>query len=89
VRKADPTTFMYRLSKNLEASTSWKPKGLSRPVMGLLSLFALLHYTLSMWELGFFTQETIQAVVFGVTRCHNPDHSMYTFPVHGEGELFT
>jgi hypothetical protein len=37
VRRADNlTTFMCRLSKNLGASTSWSPKGLSRPVMGLL-----------------------------------------------------
>jgi hypothetical protein len=27
------------MSKNLEASTSWNPKGLSRPVMELLYLF--------------------------------------------------
>jgi hypothetical protein len=26
---------MCRLSRNLGASTSWNPKGLSRPVMGL------------------------------------------------------
>jgi hypothetical protein len=32
------TTFMCRLSRNLGASTSWNPKGLSRPVMGLLYL---------------------------------------------------
>jgi hypothetical protein len=39
VRRADNlTTFMCRLSKNLGASTSWDPKGLSRPVMGLLYL---------------------------------------------------
>jgi hypothetical protein len=31
-------TFMCRLSRNLGASTSWNPKGLSRPVMGLLYL---------------------------------------------------
>jgi hypothetical protein len=30
------TTFMCRLSRNLGASTSWNPKGLSRHVMGLL-----------------------------------------------------
>jgi hypothetical protein len=30
------TTFMCQLSINLGASTSWNPKGLSRPVMGLL-----------------------------------------------------
>ena len=37
VRRADNfTTFMCRLSWNLGASTSWKPRGLSRPVIGLL-----------------------------------------------------
>ena len=41
VRRADNlTTFMCRLSWNLEASTSWNPQGLSRPVMGLLYLFS-------------------------------------------------
>ena len=30
---------MCRLSRNLWASTSWNPKGLSRPVMGLLYLY--------------------------------------------------
>jgi hypothetical protein len=40
VRRADNlTTFMCRLSINLGASTSWKPKGLSRSVMGLLYHF--------------------------------------------------
>jgi hypothetical protein len=33
------TTFLRRLSKNLGASTSWNPKGLTRPVMGLLYLY--------------------------------------------------
>jgi len=33
------TTFIYRLSVNLEASTFWNTHGLSRPVQGLLSLF--------------------------------------------------
>jgi hypothetical protein len=42
VRMADNlTTFMCRLSRNLGASTSWNPVGLSRPVMGLLYLFFL------------------------------------------------
>jgi len=46
VRRADNlTTFMCRLSCNLEASTSWNPQGLSRPVMGLLYLF-IEHITL-------------------------------------------
>jgi hypothetical protein len=40
VRRADNlTTFMCRLSRNLGASTSWNPQGLSRPVMGLLYLY--------------------------------------------------
>jgi hypothetical protein len=40
VRRADNlTTFMCRLSRKLTASTSCNPKGLSRPVMGLLYLF--------------------------------------------------
>jgi hypothetical protein len=33
------TTFKCRLSRNLGASASWNPKGLSRPVMGLLYLY--------------------------------------------------
>jgi hypothetical protein len=40
MRRADNlTTFMCRLSRNLGASTCWNPKGLSRPVMGLLYLY--------------------------------------------------
>jgi hypothetical protein len=39
VHRADKlATFMCRLSKNLGASASWNPQGLSRPVMGLLYL---------------------------------------------------
>jgi len=39
VRRVDNlTTFMCRLSWNLGASTSWKPQGLSTPVIGLLLL---------------------------------------------------
>jgi len=42
-RRADnPTTWMCRLSRNLGASTSWNPQGLSRPVMGLLYLLPYL-----------------------------------------------
>jgi hypothetical protein len=36
------TTFMCRLSRNLGASSSWKPNGLSRPVMELLYLYLYL-----------------------------------------------
>jgi len=42
VRRADNlTTFMCRLSWNLEASTSWNPPGLNTPVRGLLYLYNL------------------------------------------------
>jgi hypothetical protein len=34
---------MCRLSKNLGALISWSPKGLSRPVMGLLYLFIIIR----------------------------------------------
>jgi len=40
MRRADNlTTFMCRLSWNLGASLSWKPQGLSRPLVGLLYLY--------------------------------------------------
>jgi hypothetical protein len=39
VRRADNfTTFMFRLSGNLEFSTSWNPLGMSRAVMGFFYL---------------------------------------------------
>jgi hypothetical protein len=42
VRRADNlTTFIFRLSWNLRASTSWNPMGLSRPVV-----WWLYHYLL-------------------------------------------
>ena len=42
VRRADNlTTFICRVSWNLGATTSWSPRGLSRPVMGLLYLYLL------------------------------------------------
>jgi hypothetical protein len=37
------STFMSRLSRNLRASTAWNPKGLSRPVMGLLYLYFFIN----------------------------------------------
>jgi hypothetical protein len=36
------TTFMCRLSLNLENSASWKPQGLSRSVMGLPYLYVFI-----------------------------------------------
>ena len=35
------TTFMYQLSGNLGAPTSWKLQGLSRAVQGLLYLYTI------------------------------------------------
>jgi hypothetical protein len=40
------TIFMCRLTRNLGASTFWNPKGLSRPVMGLLYLYLYLQFIL-------------------------------------------
>jgi hypothetical protein len=40
------TTFMGRMAWNLEASNSWNPQSLSRPVMGLLYLYLYLRYPL-------------------------------------------
>jgi hypothetical protein len=42
-RAVNLTTFKCRLSWNLRTSTSWKPQGLSRPVMGLLLLYLTLE----------------------------------------------
>jgi hypothetical protein len=53
VRRVDNlTTFKCRLSGYLGASTSWKPKGLSRPVMGLLHIFSqnLTQYEIFAWH---------------------------------------
>ena len=44
VHRADLTTFMCRLSWNLWALTFWNPRGVSRPVMGLLYLFYCCRY---------------------------------------------
>jgi hypothetical protein len=43
-------TFMCRMSWNLGASTSWKPQGLSRPLMRLFYLYIYLYlYLLVQW----------------------------------------
>jgi hypothetical protein len=42
------TTLMCRLSWNLRSSTSWNPLGLSRPIMGFLSLFPPFPITSSL-----------------------------------------
>jgi hypothetical protein len=53
VRRADNlTTFMCRLSINFGASTSWNPKGLSRPVAGnLYLLLTKTHICLNVWNI--------------------------------------
>jgi hypothetical protein len=57
------TTFMCRLSRNLGVSTSWNPKGLSRPVMGLLSLISprieALHVYAGSERLAFIMTEHV------------------------------
>ena len=46
VRRADNLTkFMYRLSRNLRANTSWNPHSLSRPVMEMLYLYIVSKVT--------------------------------------------
>ena len=48
VRRADNlTTFMCHLSWNLRTSASWKPQGLSRPVMGFI-----IKSFQSSWSIG-------------------------------------
>jgi hypothetical protein len=48
---------MCRLSKNLGASTSWNPKGLSRPVMGLIYLYLCTEYPIIRFELAVKLEE--------------------------------
>jgi hypothetical protein len=60
VRRADNlTTFMCRLSRNLGASASWNPQGMSMPAMELLYLtlpyFTLTYLTLTYLTLPYFT----------------------------------
>jgi hypothetical protein len=53
VHRADNlTTFMCQLSRNLGASTSWNPKGLSRPVMGLLYIYYLHLISVLLYKPG-------------------------------------
>jgi hypothetical protein len=46
-RAGNLTTIMCGLCGNLGASTSWSPKGLSRPVQGLLYLYCICLGTLN------------------------------------------
>jgi hypothetical protein len=58
VRRVDNlTTLMCRLSCNVGASTSWNPVGLSRPVMGLLTVVSsnVSHKTFTVYEFPRFT----------------------------------
>ena len=58
-RVDDLTTFMFRLSWNLGASTSWNPQGLYRPVMGLLYLL-LVNWWILIFHPSHFTASQIE-----------------------------
>jgi hypothetical protein len=87
-----PTTFMCRLSRNLGASTSWNPVGLSRPVVGLL--YKQYHFPLniiSWWPLQlrcvifFFSFRAISGKWLNISKLPHPrvtdstDLSYWTF----------
>jgi hypothetical protein len=64
MRTADNlTTFMCRLSRNLGASTSWNPKGLSSPVMGLLYLYLPTLYRKFSQKLGHLLSPTLHHAI--------------------------
>jgi hypothetical protein len=64
VRRADNlTTFMCRLSWNLESSTSWSPLGLSRPVMELLYLYLIFPNGISHESPNFLWQGTTSVIM--------------------------
>jgi hypothetical protein len=43
------TSMCCRLSRNLGASTSWIPKGLPRPLMGLVYLYMWVYQDTKAW----------------------------------------
>jgi hypothetical protein len=69
VCKADLTTFMCRLSRNLGAPTSWNPRGLSRPVQGLLNLFTIWKTTINVHLLAFILTEEVSSLQHPQQRC--------------------
>jgi hypothetical protein len=57
---------MCRLSWNLGSSTPWNPRGLSRPVMGLLYLLCIL------WRTPQHTEEVNIHVYWNILTMHGP-----------------
>jgi hypothetical protein len=71
VHRADNlTTFMCLLSWNLETSNSWKPHGLSKPVMGLLYL---LGFDLCYWHCDFLYTTTCRTNNYNIKRFNLPE----------------
>ena len=57
VRRADNlATFMCRFYRNSGASTSWNPKGLSRPLAGKPYLYLYVYFC---YPLSFFHQRSV------------------------------
>jgi len=63
-RSDNLTTFMYRMSGNLGALASWKPHGLSRPVMGLLYFYLYLYMKTSQHLLSYLVQFLLEQEMF-------------------------
>jgi len=87
VRRADSlTTFMYHLSWNLGASTSWNTQGQSRPVMGLFYLFipnGVLRNVFSpnfIWGFSTFLSRTISALRLSTFYCLHSNKTSTSFP---------
>jgi hypothetical protein len=70
VRMADNLpTFMCRLSRNLGASTSWNPLGLSRPVTGRTTLpFTILRYITIYYKIISFKTNSSISLPFTIYR---------------------
>jgi hypothetical protein len=67
VRRADNlTTFKCRLSRNLGASTSWNPQGLSRRVMGLLYLLYVQTFY-PLWVMCFLYDAILEPALLKVS----------------------
>jgi hypothetical protein len=70
VRMADNlTTFMYRLSWNLGASTSWKPQGLYRDCFTFTMLQKAIPSHIKNWTLKFSKKYSLSCPEFAVFAC--------------------
>jgi hypothetical protein len=66
--KTHSYTHYCRLSWNLEASAFWKPRGLSRPVMGLLYLYCFTY----VFILDFYLVSCLCLCTVNLDLCHTP-----------------